>query len=162
MCMADADRLNRMKGLAEKMQMESEAGIVEITDCIDELMMSLNSQVDWFVDTANGLSEEIRSVFKDERDNFMKLLDITGQDIEALNKSQLNLISQILNLQDVRRNLEKRIETMVPGSAIIAAQQEAEAGARALESMQSEITDLTARMSESEAGKSEIVAKFQV
>jgi hypothetical protein len=169
MWMADSERYNKMRNLLESMDKSSEGCVIELTDCLERLTVSMTSQTDHFLATSTALVTQSRTAVKEERHVVLRHLEAVHRDVEELNVSRLRLLAQIANLQDDRRSLLLRMEQMVPRSEVSAAQQEAEARAGDLRSLEREsarqrdvIESLTARLSTIENEKLELLGTLQV
>jgi hypothetical protein len=169
MWMADSDRYNKIRSLLESMHKSSEGCVVELLDTLERLTASMTSQADHFLETSIALVMQGRTASKQEREVVLRRLEAVQKDVEELNVGRLHLQAQVVNLQDDRRSLLLRMEQMVPRSEVSVAQQEAVARACDLRSLEREsarqhdtIESLTARLSEMENEKSELLRKLQV
>jgi chromosome segregation ATPase len=169
MCVADIERQSKLRGLLERLHEKAEARTVELMDCLDRLALALNVQAGRFLGAASALASQIRSAVREDRDSALRRLAAVEQDLEAQNRAQLHLHSQVWNLQDDRRALQLRMEQMVSRSAMVAMQQDAEERASELRYLERELAQhrhaaegLNARLSEAEAEKADLLSKMQV
>jgi hypothetical protein len=169
MWMADSERYNKIRNLLESMHESSEGCVVELLETLERLTVSMTSQTDQFLETSIALVMQGRAASKQEREVVLRRLEAVQKDVEELNVGRLHLQAQVVNLQDDRRSLLLRMEQMVPRSEVNVAQQEAVARACDLRSLEREsarqhdtIESLTARLSEMENEKSELLRKLQV